>query len=157
MPTITASQIDAVRARAFAYRRQVAIAAGEPAGNLAERIDVLPDRVTPVLGSDGWFFVGTVHDHVVNQELRVLWQPATNRARIGRPVEPSPEPEYVSSMPALSFHYYGVRDYRADPDYRYFLDGREYTPEETARIVSERNSVTGWTWERRADGPRPGR
>lgn len=151
MPTITASHIDAVRARAVAYRYQAAIAAGAPAGNLAERIDIIPHHSPISIRGDGWCVVGMVHDSIVNQSLRVLWHPETDRVRVGRPIAPAPEPERGSGMPALSFSLYGAPDYWADPDYRYFLDGREYTPADSVRIATERNSAAGWTWERRAD------
>lgn len=139
-------KIAAACERAARYRRHVAIEAGVPAGNLAERIDVLPDRATPVLGSDDWYRVGTVHDGVVNQCLMVLWHPETDRVRVGRPVDSASEPKRGSGMPALSYNVYGARDYRAAPNFRYFLDGREYTPAEALRIVKERDGVAGWTW-----------
>lgn len=145
--SIPFEKIVAACERTARYRGHVAIEAGAPAGNLAERIDVLPDRATPVVGSDGWYRVGTVHDGVVNQCLWVLWHPETDRVRVGQPLELSPEPERVFSMPALSFNYYGARNYRASPNYRYFLNGREYTPAEAVRIATERTSVAGWTWE----------
>lgn len=155
MPTITHGDIDAVCARAIAYRCQVAIAAGAPAGNLDERIGVIPHRSTLSIKADDWCVVGTVYDGITNQELRVWWHPSTSRVRVGRPVDPAPEPEHGSGMPALSFNLYGAPDYRADPEYRYFLNGREHTPAAAVRIAKERKSVADWTWERRADGSLP--
>lgn len=133
--------------RAACYRRQVAIDAGAPARNVAERIDVVADGAIRPDRADGWYRIGTVYDGVVNQELRVVWHPETDRVRVGRPVVPALEPKRRSGMPALSFNVYGARDYRADPNFRYFLNGREYTPAEALRIVRERDSVAGWTWE----------
>jgi hypothetical protein len=131
--------------RAVRYRREVAIAAGAPAGNLAERIDAVMAGEARAVGADGWYLVGTVYDGVVDQALPVWWHPETDRARVGRPVVPEPE-AVESGMPALSYNYYGRRDYRADPTYRYFLDGVEYGPDEAVRIATERDSVAGWRW-----------
>jgi len=60
----------------------VAIVVGAPAGNLHEQIDVIPQRKARSTGAEGWVFVGTVHDVIVDQALQVLWNPATDRVRV---------------------------------------------------------------------------
>ncbi len=140
----------AALARAARYRREMAIAAGAPPGNLAEQIDGIPHgRLRPV-GTDGWLAIGMVHDATVNQQLHVQWHPASDRVRIDRPADPAAEPDRDSGIPALSRNLYGPAVYQAMPGYRYFLDGQEYTPAEAERIAAERDSIAGWTWRRKA-------
>lgn len=135
--------------RAVRYRREMAIAADAPAGNIAERIDaVLHGAVRPV-GTDGWLEIGVVHDDLVSAVLQVQWHPAADRVRIDRPTDPTTEPAPLPVERAGLTVSLGVRrEYRAHLAYRYFLDGAEYTPQEAERIAAKRDTVTGWTWRR---------
>lgn len=140
----------AALARAARYRREMAIAAGAPAGNIAERIDAVPHgRLRPV-GTDGWLEIGVVHDDLVSAVLQVQWHPASDRVRIDRPTDPASIPAPVpGGRPGLTVSLGVRREYRADPNYRYFLDSQEYAPAEAERIAADQDSVAGWTWRRR--------
>ena len=137
----------AALARAARYRREMAIAAGAPPGNLAEQIDGIPHgRLRPV-GTDGWLAIGMVHDATVNQQLHVQWHPASDRVRIDRPTDPAAIPAPVpGGRPGLTVSLGVRREYRANPGYRFFLYGVEHSPEEAARIAAQRDSLAGWTW-----------
>lgn len=133
--------------RAVRYRREMAIAADAPAGNIAERIDAVPHGAVRPVGNDGWLEIGVVHDDLVSAVLQVQWHPATDRVRIDRPADPTTEPAPVPVERAGLTVSLGVRrEYRANPGYRFFLYGVEHSPEEAARITAERDSLAGWTW-----------
>lgn len=134
--------------RAVRYRREMAIAAGAPAGNIAERSDAVLHGAARPVGHDGWLEIGVVHDDQVSERLHVQWHPATGRVRIDRPADPIPTP-VPTERPGLTVSLGVRREYRADPNYRYFLDSQEYTPAEAERIAAQRDSIAGWTWRRR--------
>ncbi len=136
--------------RAVRYRRERAIAAGAPPGNISEQIDAIPHGTVRPVGTDGWLAVGTIYDATVSQQLHVHWHPATDRVKVQRPPDPNaiPRPAPVE-RPGLTVSLGVRRAYRAHRDFRYYLDGQEFTAEEAERIATERGNATGWTWHRR--------
>jgi hypothetical protein len=78
--------------------------------------------------------------------LTVFLNVVTSAVQVERPQDISP-PIPQPSMPALSYTIYGPKHYEADPRFRYFLEGVEYTAEEAEQIAAERRTVKGWTWE----------
>jgi hypothetical protein len=134
--------------KAAQYRRQLAIEAGEPDGNLAERISISVAREPRPTKRPDWVEVGQIFDSVVGEALTVFLNVTTSAVQVERPQDITP-PVPPPSMPALIYNIYGPKHYEADPRYRYFLEGVEYTSEEAERIAAERRSVRGWTWELR--------
>jgi hypothetical protein len=145
---VARADVVAALERAVRYRREMAIAAGAPPGNIRERIDAIPHGTLRPVGTDGWVEIGVVHDDLVSAVLQVQWHPASDRVRIDRPTDPAAEPDRDSGIPALSRNLYGPAVYQAMPGYRYFLDSQEYTPQQAERIAAKRDTVAGWTWRR---------
>jgi hypothetical protein len=50
------------------------------------------------------------------------------------------------------YRIFGPKHYVADPRYRYFLEGQEYTAREAEAIAAERKTVAGWIWQKASDG-----
>ncbi len=147
---VALSDVVAALERAARCRREMAIAAGAPPGNIRERIDAIPHGTLRPVGTDGWLVIGIIHDATVSQQLHVHWHPASDRVKVQRPPDPDASPTPVPvERPGLTVSLGVRRSYRAHRDFRYFLDGSEYTPEEAERIATERGNATGWTWHRR--------
>jgi hypothetical protein len=132
--------------KAAQYRRQLAIKAGEPAGNLAERISISVAREPRPTNRPNWVEVGQIFDSVVGEALTVFLNVVTSAVQVERPQDITP-PIPKPSMPALIYNIYGPKHNEADPRYRYFFEGREYAAAEAELIAAERKSVKGWTWE----------
>ena len=147
---VALSDVVAALERAARCRREMAIAAGAPPGNIRERIDAIPHGTLRPVGTDGWLVIGIIHDATVSQQLQVHWHPASDRVKVQRPSDPNctstPAPV---GRPGLTVSLGVRREYRADPNYRYVLDSQEYTPAEAERIAAQRDSIAGWTWRRR--------
>lgn len=140
-------QLHAACERAATYRRQLAIEASHPSGNLQERIDIIPVfREEPV--GDGWLYAGSVVDDVAGVSLAVWWHPKTDRVKVDRPPErtesPRPQPDIG---PPIWWSMWAQRGHARD-GFIYTLDGRDYSPQEGARLVTERRSDDGWAWRR---------
>jgi hypothetical protein len=149
MEPISPRDIQTACHQAVQQRRQAAIDAGAPEGNLGERIIALPfARVYPTR-QPNWFRVGTVYDDVIEEEWSVYWNSQTGDVQL----EPSSTidhyPVRQPKTPALLYSIYGPKHYIADPNFRFFLGGQEYSPEEAEIIASERKSTAGWTWRPR--------
>lgn len=146
---ITYQQMESACDHATAWKCQLAIYAGAPEGNIRERIVSIPaQRAVPVGG--GWVSVGHVVDTERSAWLGVWLHAASGRVGVERDPDDAPR-EVVESVPPISYHNYGPREYRADPRYRYFFDGAEYPPEEAEQLVAAHDSTAGWTWERIAE------
>jgi hypothetical protein len=129
------------------YRQQIAIESGEPAGNIAERISFTVYREARPTDRAGWVEVGLVFDNVAGDSLKVFLNVATNAVQVERPSEANIPVAPVPQHPALIYNIYGPKHYEADPRFRYFFEGQEYTAEQAERIAGERRSVHGWTWK----------
>jgi hypothetical protein len=132
--------------KAAQYRRQLAIEAGDPAGNLAERISISAAREPRRTKRPDWVEVGQIFDSVGGEALTVFLHATTNAVQVERPQDitpPIPQP----STPALIYTIYGPKHYEADPRFRYYFEGREYPAAEAEQIATERKCVKGWTWE----------
>lgn len=134
--------------RAARYRRQLALEAGRPSGNLAEIIDVVPAYRVERTYPGGWVHAGYVADTDLSVMLEVCVHRDTGRVRVQSPRDVDDAPP-VEPMPALSCALYGPRIYRADRRYRYWFAGVEYLPEDAERIATARGTAAGWTWSRR--------
>lgn len=135
--------------RAARYRRQLALEAGRPPGNLTEVIDIVPASRVERTYPGGWVHAGYVTDTDLSVMLEVRVNRDTGQVRVESPRDVDNAPP-VESMPALSCALYGPRIYRADRRYRYWFTGVEYMPEDAERIATARGSAEGWTWVRLA-------
>jgi hypothetical protein len=144
---ISGRDIQVACRKAMQYRQRLAIESGEPAGNIAERISFTVYREARPTDRAGWVEVGLVFDNVVGDSLRVYLNVDTDAVQVERPVETSLPVAPVPQRPALIYNIYGPKHYEADPRFRYFLEGQEYTAEQAERVASERRSVHGWTWK----------
>jgi hypothetical protein len=128
--------------RAAHFRRRRAIVNGVPSEHaLMERISFMTGLVRPTKDPD-WWIIGLVIDGVTDSELLVYFNPTTKAVKVQRPSEPEFQPPQPSTFP----HALTNRGVSASQAYRYFFDGREYSPDEAARLVKERGTV-GWRWE----------
>ncbi len=133
--------------RAARYRRAIALEAGERPGKLEERIASVPAASLRSTGVPKWFAVGAVVDAVVGQQLGVEWNPETDEVRVQHPVDgDAPAEEPAPETLAFSYSRIGRNRYQADAQYRYFLDGTEYTAKEATKIANKCKNIDGWTW-----------
>lgn len=149
MPTtISFSSLNQALERALRYRRQLAVEAGHPPGNLDELITGVtfaPDAVRAD-GRPSWLHIGRVFDAVIAEMLEVYWQPATDRVQIDRPQDWSPvPPPTIAHQPLVWVH--GMGFWATDAAYRYFYAGRAYTAREAEARINTAKSPDGWTWE----------
>jgi hypothetical protein len=144
---ISGRDIQVACRKATQYRQKVAIDSGEPAGNIAERISSTVYREARPTDRACWVEVGLVFDNVVGDSLRVYLNIDSQAVQVERPSLGSLPVAPVPQRPALIYNIYGPKHYEADPRFRYFLEGTEYTAEQAEQIASERRSVHGWTWK----------
>lgn len=134
--------------RALLFRREKAMEAGHPAGNLDELITGIafaPDAVRPSTRS-GWLHIGRVFDSVIAEMLDVYWQPSTDRVQMDRPTDWMPiTPPEIQHEPLVWVHAMGF--WATDPAYDYFFAGREFGAAEAEGLINAAKTPDGWTWE----------
>jgi hypothetical protein len=144
MPTISPKDIHFAGERAAHFRRRQAIVNGVPSEHaLMERISFVAGMMRPTKDSD-WWIIGTVVDLVADGELLVYFNPTTKAVKVQRP----PQPEVITPTRQTSAfpHALTNRGVGASQAYRYFYEGKEYSPDEAAKIVKQRGTI-GWRWE----------
>jgi hypothetical protein len=146
MPIISPQDIRFAGERAAHFRRRQAIVNGVPSEHaLMERIEFVAGAARPTKDSD-WWIIGLVIDGVTESELLVYFNPTTKAVKVQRP--PLPEDDAVSKEPSTFPYALSNKGVGASLGYRYFFDGKEYSPDDAVRLVKERGTV-GWRWEPR--------
>src|SRR5665811_413393 len=86
---ITHHDLNAACERAAAWKRQLAVDAGAPEGNIRERIVSMPAHRAVSVG-DGWLRVGHVVDTELSAWLEVWLHPESGRIGVERDPEDEP-------------------------------------------------------------------
>ena len=144
----TQEQIRRACERAARYRRDIAIELGEHPTNVNKRIASDPFPELKASGIPHWFRVGTVVDAVVGKDLLVQWNPETDEVKVDQPdeevvVEEAPE----QSDSPVTWSVLGQK-YELASGYRYYSNGKEYSPSSAKRMINRKRSLDGWTWEK---------
>jgi hypothetical protein len=143
MPSISPKEIHIAGERATHFRRRQAIIDGAPSEHaLMERIEFMAGVARPTKDPE-WWVIGLVFDGVTDSELVVYYNPATKAVKVQRPSEPEPR---VSTQPSTFPHALTNKGVGASQAYRYFYEGKEYSPDEAGKLIKERGT-TGWRWE----------
>jgi hypothetical protein len=146
MSTISSKDIHFAGERAAHFRRRQAIVNGVPSEHaLMERIEFVAGAARPTKDPE-WWIIGLVIDGVTDSELLVYYNPASKAVKVQRPSVP--EEETARKEPSTFPYALSNKGVGASLGYRYFFEGKEYSPDEAASLVKERGPV-GWRWERK--------
>ena len=108
-----------------------------------EQITFVASRERPTRDPD-WWIIGTVVDLVADGELLVYFDPTTKAVKVQRPTDP--EVTTSSKQPSTFPHALTNKGVGASAAFRYFFEGKEYSPEEAGKLV-KRQGTHGWRWE----------
>jgi hypothetical protein len=143
MPAISPQDVHFAGERAAHFRRRQAILNGAPSVRaLMERIEFMAGVVRPTKDPE-WWIIGLVIDGVTDSELLVYYNPMTKAVKVQRPS--LPEDDTARKEPSTFPYALSNKGVGASLGYRYFFEGKEYSPDEAARLVKERGTV-GWRW-----------
>ena len=144
MPTISTQDVHAAGERAAHFRRRLAIVNGAPSvAALMEQITFVASRERPTRDPE-WWIIGTVVDLVADGELLVYFNTSTKAVKVQRPTEP--DVTGPAKQPSTFPHALTNKGVGASQAYRYFFEGKEYSPDEAGKLV-KRQGTHGWRWE----------
>lgn len=144
------SDIQRVMDRVVRHRAKRWSTMGSPSSVEADMLVTIGASPLPMQMPGGWILIGTMCDPYSSPTwVKVWWNELTDDVKMERPPEPRPIP--TREIPPIHYGPAGGVSTQpnvavAQPGWVFIFEGREYSPAEAERMVTQLGSLDGWTW-----------